>query len=407
MLFHYFKGKISRGFIATYSARMVIQAAGALVGLFLPIFLYNFFNFNLQYVLWYYLIGHFIYATIVACGCKFLNKIGLRRSIIISVFWGALFYFCFYLMSNENLSWSVNGKYMLGLLLASILFLTLLRSMYWVPLHTNLAKFTNKSNRAKQLSLMSATAIVLSTFMPLLAGWILITHGFNVLFLITIIIYLLSLIPLITSPRTNEKFSWTYMQTWKELLSKKRRRVVMAYFGDGAETAVGAVIWPIFIWQLLKGNYFQVGVISALIVVVTVLLQLAIGKFTDLSNKSKILKFSSVFYALGWVVKIFIFTAFQIFVVSAYHGLMKLFTRTVFDTMYYQDSADQGHYVDEYTVIHEMAIQYGKTLMLLFISILVMFFGMQWSFILAAIASLLLNFLSKDEELQQIKKRVS
>lgn len=397
----YFKGKISQGFVSLYSGRMVLKISDSLLGLFLPIFLYELFEFNLKYVIIYYLIGHFLYMITVALGCQYLNKVGLRRSLRISIIWGAAYYSIFYIINRNFGVFAGHEHQILLLIIFSVIFITLNRLMYWVPLHTDLAKFTNKTNRARQLSLMSATTIALGAIMPLLAGWILIHYNYDVLFLIAVIIYLSSLIPFITLPRTKERFSWTYLQTWKEFFSKKRRKTILAFMGDGAESVVGIIIWPIFIWEILNGNYFQVGALSSLIIVVTLFLQLFLGKLVDLGSKKKMIHFSSIIYALGWIFKIFIATAFQIFVASAYHNVAKIFTRTSFDTLTYEKAADQGHYVDEYTVIHEMAVQLGKSLMFILIFLLIPIFSVQWTFILAAIASLGMNFLIEDDIIAQ------
>lgn len=394
---HYLNGKTAHGFAGIYTARMVLRAVLGLLGLFLPIFLYELFDLQIQYVIYYYMIGHFLYATFVAWGCKYLNRVGLRRSLIISVIWGALYYVIIFLLSRDSAVISMASVKLWWLLGLSLLFITLFRMMYWVPLHTDIAKFTNKKNRAQQLSVMEATSIFLGAVMPLLAGWIVTNYSFDFLFLLVIIIYLVALIPLTTLPKTNEKFSWSYWQTWHELLSKKRRKAVLAYMGDGAESVVSVIVWPIFIYELLQGNYFQIGALSAVIVVVTVFLQLLVGKWTDRLNKEKMFRLSSILYAIGWIIKMFIFTAFQIFIASTYHGITRLFTRTSFDTMFYEDSADQGHYVDEYTVIHEMAIQYGKFLMLILVLFLLIFISMPWTFILAATASLFMNFLTYEQ----------
>jgi len=366
--------------------------------------LYEIFDFNFRFVVYYYLIAHFLYATIVGFGAKYLNKVGLRRSLRISIFIGASYYFIFFLldkaMRDQGLILEKSTQiYFLAAI--SIIILTLDRMFYWIPLHTDLAKFTNKSNRAKQLSLIEATTVALGAICPIIAGWILMHYHYDVLFIIAIVIYLSSLIPFMTLPRTRENFSWTYLQTWKEFLSKKRRKAVLAFAGDGAENVVGVMIWPIFIWKLLNGNFFEVGAISSLIVVVTVILQLFIGKFSDLSNKKKMLNIGSIFYAIGWIIKIFISTAFHIFIVATYHNVANIFARTPFNTMTYEKAADQGHYVDEYTVIHEMAVQYGKALMLGFVLFLTLFFSIEWTFILAALASLAMNFLADDEAIQK------
>ena len=65
-----------------------------------------------------------------------------------------------------------------------------------------------------------------------------------------------------------------------------------------------------------------------------------------------------------------------------------MFARTPFNTLYYEIAADQGHFVDEYTVIHEMAVHLGIVIMLFFILGLTSIVSFQWTFILAAFASL-------------------
>jgi len=383
---------------------MVLRISSSLLGIFLPIFLYEIFNFNFRYVIYYYLIAHFLYATSVAWGAKYLNEVGLRRSLRISIIIGAFYYFVFFLldktMRGHGLILDQNNQIYL-LILLSIIVITLNRILYWVPLHTDLAKFTSKSNRAKQLSLIEATTVALGAVCPIVAGWILMHYNYDVLFIIAIVIYLSSLIPFITLPKTREDFTWTYLQSWKEFLSKKRRRAVLAFAGDGADNVVGVMVWPIFIWELLNKNFFEVGAIMSLIVAVTVVLQLFIGRFSDLGNKKKMLNFGSVLYAVGWIIKIFISTAFHIFIVSAYHNLANIFARTPFNTLTYEKAADQGHYVDEYTVIHEMAVQYGKVLMLGFVLLLTIFFSIEWTFILAALASLAMNFLADEETIKK------
>lgn len=82
----YIKGRMSKGFISIYSGRIILRIAVNLVGIFIPIFLYELFDFEIRYVVLYYLLGHLAYGMVVAWGAKFLNRIGLRRSLQISIF---------------------------------------------------------------------------------------------------------------------------------------------------------------------------------------------------------------------------------------------------------------------------------------------------------------------------------
>ena len=152
---------------------------------------------------------------------------------------------------------------------------------YWLPYHIKFAQFTEKRNRGKQLSLMLATSSLLGVFAPIIAGTIITRLDFKVLFIIAIVLFLASGIPYITIPRTREKYTWSYVETWKQFFSKKNRTIVVPLIADGAENVVGMIIWPIFIFEILNGNYFEVGAISTFIIGVTIIVQLITGKYID------------------------------------------------------------------------------------------------------------------------------
>ncbi len=377
---------LSQGFLSLYIGKMIIQLASGIGSLFLPIFLYKVYSFNFSYVIYFYIINNLAYLFLVPYGAKFLNKFGFRKSLRLSVIFGALFYGSFYFVNEDNIYY---------LIIVPLVALTFLRMTYWLPYHVDFAKFTDKKNRGRQFSILQATLLLISVVSPLIFGFLVDRFNFKAMFIGGAIIYLLSGIAYFSIPRTREKFAWKYFQSWKEFFSKKNRGTVLAYIGDGAEGIVGTIVWPIFIWELLNGDFLQVGIISTLIIGVSVVLQLVFGKYTDKMNKKKLLRWGSFLYSAGWLAKIFAVTAFQIFITATYHNLSSIFFRTPFDVLTYEIAADEGHYVDEFTVLHEIAIGVGRVLMLVFILILVLFLGLsiEWTFILAALSSLLVNFL--------------
>lgn len=384
----YFDGKISHGFVSLYTSKTFIRVAVGLLGLFIPIFLYELFDKNFTYVAVYYLIGHSLYALSVAFGAQFFNKFGFRKALQLGSVWGALFFTVFYFINEGNLF------YMLGL---SLVVITLFRNFHWLPYHLDFAKFSDSKNRGRQVSLLEATGNVVGVITPVIAGFIIYKFGFNILFLIAIFLYLASLIPLITIPRTKEKFVWNYWETWRKLFSKDFRKKALALAADGAESTVGIIVWPIFIFEILKGNYIEVGAISTLVIGVTVAVQLLTGKYIDKNfSKVGVLKYGSIFYALGWIFKIFIATTFHIFVIDFYHRVMGIFIKTPYHTITYDLAADEGHYVDEFTVLREIAINTGKAIMLGLVILIAVYFSLTWTFILAAVASILLNLIKPD-----------
>ena len=87
----------------------------------------------------------------------------------------------------------------------------------------------------------------------------------------------------------------------------------------------------------------------------------------------------------------FIETGFQIFVASTYHSFAGIIRGIPFSAFMYEEMADQGHYIDEYTVLREAAISFGRVFMLVACFILLCFVGLPWTFLLAAIASLFIR----------------
>lgn len=380
----YLQTKLSPGITSLYSNVIIDQIGSGLVGLFLPIFLWQKFG-RLDYVLFFYLAQCGIYSITVVFGAKLMSKLGQKASMILSIPFKILFYGCLYYISVGY-----------PILIFTILMLTVVEiriMLFWVPYHTDFAKFTNKRNRGWVIGFLTSISSLVAIFIPIISGWIIANHGFDVLFLIVMLIIAVSVVPLFMVRPTYEKFTFTFFGTWKNLLSKKYRRMLFSYGADGVENTVGAIIWPIFIFQVLQGDFLKVGAISSLIVLVTVVTRLIVGSYTDKFDKRKLLKWGSGLYAIGWIFKMFVATSFHIFVVSTYHNFALVAMRTPFSAIMYEKAADSGHYVDELTVLREIALNVGKVIGIIILLILINLVGLQWTFILAAIASLFVNMI--------------
>ncbi len=376
-----------RGLFGLYIGRTILFISSGLLGIFLPIFFYNIFEQNFQYLILFYLLGHLGYGLLAPLGAQFLNKFGFKKALVLATLWGALFYATLFFMEEG----SSRLFYLIPLSFIAVL---LFRLFYWLPYHVDFAKFTNKNNRGKQVGILLATLTLLGVIGPIIAGYVIENFGFNVLFIVTVLFFILAAIPFSIVPRTNEKFVWNYKETWKNIFSKENRPLTLSLMANGAENAIGIIVWPIFIFLLLDGDYLKVGAVSSFIIAGTVLLQLIAGKYIDkMPEKSKMLKWGSVLYAIGWIIKIFVLTSFHIFIAGLYHSLTGILTRTSFDTIFYELAADKGHYVDEFTVFREIAIQLGKVIILTVVIIMSFFIEIQWTFILAAGAAILLNAL--------------
>lgn len=378
----YIGSGIPKSVLALYSNRIIQQVAGGLLGLFLPIFLFEKFQ-SIKTVLFFYLASYSIYILIAPFGARLASKIGFKKALTLSVFGGTIYYTCLNFIDINLLIFSIIG----------LMALNFDRMFYWVPYHSGFAKFTDKKTRGRTLAVLISLVSIITIFLPVISGFAISNYGFNFLFIFVILIYISSMIPFFFIPRIDEFYSFSYWQTWKILLHKRDRRILFTYMSDGAESIIGTVIWPIFIFEVLKGNYQAVGLISSLIILFTILLRLIMGKYTDKFNKKKLLHYGTVLYSAGWLIKMFVKTGFHIFIASTYHNFASIAMRMPYDALMYEKAADAGHYVDEYSVLREMSLNLGRVFIIGVILILFNYFNLQYTFIFAAIAALFINLI--------------
>ncbi|MFO7807137.1 MAG: MFS transporter [Candidatus Moraniibacteriota bacterium] len=383
--FGYFKGRISTGFKALFVGDIFVSIGIVLFDVFFPIFIYVLLGNNIQAVAGYFLATYILHIILIFALTGELNKFGFRRALRLSSLVGALFFLSVFLLKGDNL-WLM--------LPISVFCISLFRVLHWIPYNIDFAKFSNKKDRGKEISGTNAALSLVGIFTPIFAGYVVFNFGFNVLFLFGTLVYLLTYLPYLFLPRTNEKFSWSKKKMFKKILSSENRKAALIFFADGAETALSVFVWPIFIYVLLDGNLFDVGLISALVVGAMIFLQLIAGKYIDdeSCNRDLMMKRGGFLYAAGWLLKIFAATALHIFIFDALHRFSRIFYRTPFETYVTEKSCEQKHLMDEYFVFREIALISGRVFMSILVIAMAFFVSVQWIFVLGALAALFLTY---------------
>jgi len=378
----YLKEELKPSLLALFMNRILQAVCFGFFALYLPIFIYKTFNDSFEIVIFYYILNYLLYAAVVVFGAKLMSRLGLRESMIISTFFLIGFFLGYRYFQPE--------MYYLFFL---IIIITLFRILYWVPYHTEFAEFTDRRHRGREVAFLNVLFSILKIGIPVTGGFIISRYGYNNLFILVIIIAFISILPLFLTSRVKESFSWGYFETFKKIFSKGNRAWSLAFFADGLQDVVGLVIWPIYIFIILKEKYISVGLVSTLIILVVIVLRLLFGKFSDEFSKHKLLRYSSFLYALGWIFKGLVHSFSHIFLAGAYHDFSKAMMKTPFDALRYEKAADHGHYVDEYTVLREIALSLGRVVMLVIILFLFHFLNLRVAFYLAAFASLFISIL--------------
>ena len=180
---------------------------------------------------------------------------------------------------------------------------------------------TSNGKRGKQLGILRTIQRAFMVLAPLVGGLLIKAYGYNAAFILGMILVLLSAVPLWFMPPYKVQYEFGYFETYKKVFSKKFRSMSLSMMSYGAENIVGAAVWPIFLFTIFNGDLLQVGGFAAFIVLLSLILELVVGKETDKVSPRKMLHIGTSIYAVGWLWKGLVQTVTGVFAASTFHSL--------------------------------------------------------------------------------------
>lgn len=383
--------RLSKKIKLFYTSSLIRSIGSGLIGSFGTIFFFQQFNNSLEKVIILKISLFFLFLVLTPIAMRFLKKYGIELMMRLAIPLLSISMFSLYMWNSVN---------MYVVVVIYVLSLSLFRSMYWVPYHVDFAKLTNKDSRGKQIAILQNISTIISMIIPLISSFIIIKLGFSTLFAIATLITLSSIIPLTSIKTTYETYTFGYLETFRNVFKKNNRPLFLSHFGNGMQSIIGSVIWPIFIFMIFDEKYSTFGIVASLSIVSMVILKFAIGYISDkFKKKDKILKTSGLLHSTGWLLKMFIDTPTEVFMVDTYHNIGKVSQDMVYSHSLYEHAADNGTFIDEYVVLRETSLNLGRIFMLLVTIPIIMFFPIKITFIFAAIATLLIKNESKEKKL--------
>lgn len=374
----YRKTHFSRDLVALYASRTLMRISLGALGVFLPIFFFREFNYDLQLVIAIFVSIYGLHLLMTPLSSKLLGIIGTRRMIMLGLVFLGLSIVALYLFPR-------NPGYATVLY---ILFVSTYRALYWVPFHVDFSHGLDKTMRGRQLAILRNTASAVLIAVPTIGGFIISSAGFSALFLFSIFVMIFAIIPLWFMGHTYERYSWGYTETFQHLFARGNRSLFIAHFANGAQGMAITLFWPVYIFTLLDERFTVLGIIASLTVVVVIALRTFVGKLFDTWSHKRMLWVGVIMATTGWVTKIFVQTPFEVFAADSYHNFGRTVNSLSFDATTYEQAADNGRYVDEYTALKEMALSVGRIVMLLLMAVLVLYLDMRIAFVIAAFVAL-------------------
>ncbi len=377
-------GHFSRELVALYLHRIVACASASAVGAFTVIFVYQLFDGSLFAALVVFGAMYLGTGIMVVPAAQLLNRFGIRTVLLFSFPFIIVGHAALFFLATGYVTDSVS---VILLLISYIVVAILYRVLYWIPYNTDMSILLDRSRRGTQVALLSNIADINVATMPFWAGLVVAFWGFGWLFLLAAALTLLSVIPLFWTKNRHEHYSWTYVETLRALFAFESRPLLWGYSARGVQDGVQIVLWPLLVFLLLDQEYIAVGAITALTFFAIIIIRFFTGRLFDDGKKVRILTWGAALSATGWIMKMAVVTPVAIFVVDTYHGVGRIMNQTAIDIFAFEQAADNGRFVDEYTVLKELSLSIGRTFVLLLAGIAAWFGGAYAGFGIALLAA--------------------
>lgn len=353
----------------------ILDFAVSAVMIFEPIYLYK-QGFSLQQILWFYVAVYVLYFFLLPIGGRICRRHGYEHTILFSAPFLIIYYLSFFAISYNRV-----------FIAAAVIALAIQKILYWPGYHSNFATWSEKTERGREISNLSALIAFTSAMAPVIGGLVVALWGFKTLFIIVAVLILASNIPMLRTPEFFMPKPFPYVEAFGRLLQQQNRRSFWVFVGYGEELIV-LVLWPIFAATIVS-DLFSLGIVVSLSMLANILATLYIGSIVDEGDRVPVLRSGTVFVAGSWLARIMVSSGLGIFLVDSFYRVAKNMVGVPLMAMVY-DGARRGG-TAETVVFFEMALSVGKIAAALLAMVVIHFFPGFWPaiFVLAGLFSAL------------------
>jgi len=306
---------LNRNLDELYVSVAIRAFAYALIGIFIPIYLYE-LGYSLRVIFLFFAGYSFVRGAMKVPAVKFGARYGFRHMILLTVPLTIIAFLMLYSLP----------QYHWPLWLITIIY-GVATSFYWVGYHFDFATSSNRQNRGAQVGLARIIQTLVSAASPFVGGLILLHYGFSTLFILGSGLLFLSAFPLFLSPDKYEKIDIHFKEIWKEQASWE----ALSFVAWGIERGVLLFVWPIILFIQL-GNFEEVGFVASVSLGASVITTVLVGVFINRRPRT-FLRVGAVFSSFSWVLRGMATTVLQFSFVDVFYGISRIFVDIPFDTI--------------------------------------------------------------------------
>lgn len=309
----------------------------------------------------------------------------LRRGVKGSIIYGTLAAGAAYVYLGATLANTLGGEPAgWGIAVFAVL-LGMYRALYFTPYQLKAAA---KDGTRSGMPVFYEVVIAL---MPAFAGVTLASLPFAPLRVLfgSAVFMILSALPLVLVKDAFEGFSWSYWGTFRGLLAARNARIVAFSLAHGVQGATLFLLWPIAAFLIVGGSYQALGVIVSATLLAVMLLRNVYRRLMRKMRLENSPAALSAFAVSGWILRLFAGTPFGVLFADAYSHATTARSSHSIDPFTFEQSADSGSFIDEYTALKEIALAIGRVAACALFALMLLFATVPLAFTVALLVAAL------------------
>lgn len=317
----------------------------SMLGLFIPLYLYQELGVSLNTTLIFFIFYSVIFAIFTPISAKFASVYGTKHTVLLSVPFYLAFVIGLYLLP----------KYQIPLMVVSLI-LGISQALYWMGMHLAFHHASDHQHRGEEVGKQKAASIVATIAGPFSGGLLITFLGFQFVFLLAGVLLIVATFILFISGENQVRYHFSV----RSMVNKHNWRDYIFFVSRGTSVIARGVIWPLFIFIMLK-SYISLGIVGSLMSVVSAILLLMMGKLSDHKDRRRIIRWVSGFETISWILRAMATTIGQIYGVTIFSGITEGVRESPLGALEYDKA--KGDVVG-YFVSREIFICLGRILLL-------------------------------------------
>lgn len=381
---------------AIYATNALSGLAESLLGIFIPIYIYNLSKSKLVFsgdelingFIWaisFYMVTSLVTVISIVVFDRLIFEWTLKKTMFFSKLFLIASYACFSLAENN-----------IWLIFLAAFFSGIHITFYWIPYHIFFVKGADDGDKkyGTETGRRDFVLGLSSTVGPLLGALVIAELGFPVLYGFSILLLAISTLPILLYVEEQDHRKHSLRDVYSNfLINKKYTKTTLALGGSITSNIVFVIFWSLMLYFGL-GNFVEMGVITTFSGLISLALLLVVGKMTDKRSKLSTHSIGVFINTVLHLTRIFFNSTGFLYVNGMLDNINSPLYGVPFNASVYEKSLDGS--VSDFLVYREITIHLFRFFVLLLIVILLLVTKCWlWVFAIGALGSaltILVNF---------------